>query len=233
STCFGFFPFPKCENFLDRVSEISDKYQPERIRAMDELNIGLSDLYKRFHNHKENNTIIHSLRCFHIETDKAVAAAYGWDDLELGHGFYETKQGVRFTITEQARDEVLRRLLELNHYQYEEEVLQGLHQNKSGENSSHPAKIQKTQKQSDTLSLLKITHGNLRNSENSHSQMVLHFLKTNKDWFGKDEILAGSGIAASRWQATIDHLLENGEVIRYEERRGTQYRAVKHEDHQE
>ena len=32
--------------------------------------------------------------------DRAVAAAYGWSDLDLSHGFHETKQGVRYTISD-------------------------------------------------------------------------------------------------------------------------------------
>ena len=60
-----------------------------------------------------------------------MAAAYGWDDLDLGHDFHETKQGVRFTISEEARREVLDRLLLLNHERYAEEVEQGLHDKKS------------------------------------------------------------------------------------------------------
>jgi hypothetical protein len=57
-----------------------------------------------------------------------VAAVYGWQDLELGHGFHETKQGLRYTICETARREVLDRLLRLNHERYAEEVAQGLHE---------------------------------------------------------------------------------------------------------
>ena len=53
--------------------------------------------------------------------DNAVAAAYGWTDLDLGHGFHETKQGIRYTISEPARREVLARLLKLNHERYAEE----------------------------------------------------------------------------------------------------------------
>jgi hypothetical protein len=60
--------------------------------------------------------------------DRAVAAAYGWDDLDLEHGFHETAQGVRFTLSEPARREVLARLLKLNHERYEEEVRMGLHE---------------------------------------------------------------------------------------------------------
>jgi hypothetical protein len=59
--------------------------------------------------------------------DEAVAQAYGWDDLALGHGFHETKQGLRYTISEEARREVLGRLLQLNHERYAEEVALGLH----------------------------------------------------------------------------------------------------------
>ena len=61
---------------------------------------------------------------------QAVAAAYGWADLDLGHGFHTTKQGLRYTISEPARRAVLDRLLALNHERYEEEVRQGLHEKK-------------------------------------------------------------------------------------------------------
>jgi hypothetical protein len=61
---------------------------------------------------------------------QAVAAAYGWQDLDLGHGFHETAQGVRYTISAAARREVLGRLLRLNHERYEEEVRMGLHEKK-------------------------------------------------------------------------------------------------------
>ena len=59
-----------------------------------------------------------------------MSAAYGWTDLDFGHGFHETKQGVRYTISEPARREVLARLLKLNHERYAEEVKQGLHEKK-------------------------------------------------------------------------------------------------------
>ena len=89
---------------------------------------GLTATYNRFHNPKEKSTDIAHFRELHVEMDNAVAAAYGWIDLELGHGFHETPQGVRFTISEAARREVLARLLQLNHERYEEEARQGLHE---------------------------------------------------------------------------------------------------------
>jgi hypothetical protein len=89
---------------------------------------GLTKTYNRFHNPDETAADIAHLRELHVEMDHAVAAAYGWTDLDLGHGFHETKQGLRFTISEPARREVLGRLLRLNHERYAEEVAQGLHE---------------------------------------------------------------------------------------------------------
>ena len=91
---------------------------------------GLTKTYNRFHNPDETAADIQKLRDLHVEMDYAVAAAYGWTDLDLGHGFHETKQGLRFTISESARREVLARLLKLNHERYAEEVARGLHNKK-------------------------------------------------------------------------------------------------------
>ena len=91
---------------------------------------GLTKTYNRFHDPDESAADIQSLRDSHVELERAVAAAYGWSDLYLNHGFHETKQGLRFTIDEPARREVLARLLKLNHERHAEEVAQGLLDNK-------------------------------------------------------------------------------------------------------
>src|SRR5262249_46149422 len=92
---------------------------------------GLTDTYNRFHDRSEQAEDIAQLRALHMEMDHVVAAAYGWGDLELGHGFHQTKQGVRYTISEPARRHVLDRLLPRNHQRYDEEVKAGLHQKKA------------------------------------------------------------------------------------------------------
>ena len=81
----------------------------------------LTGIYNRFHDPRKWSHDINELRHLHVEMDQAVAAAYGWKDLDLGHGFHETKQGIRFTISEAARREVLDRLLALNHQRHAEE----------------------------------------------------------------------------------------------------------------
>ena len=94
---------------------------------MAEFRIGLRVFYDRFHDRSEQSADIARLRALHAEMDQAVAAAYGWSDLDLGHGFHATKQGERYTLSEPARRTVLDRLLALNHQRYAEEVAAGLH----------------------------------------------------------------------------------------------------------
>jgi len=92
---------------------------------------GLTTIYNRFHSMNESLEGIQQLRKLHVEMDYAIGAAYGWDGLDLGHGFHETNQGVRYTIGETARRVVLDRLLKLNQERYAEEVAAGLHDKKS------------------------------------------------------------------------------------------------------
>ncbi len=89
---------------------------------------GLTKIYHRFHASTEKSMDIQQLREMQIELDQHVITAYGWRDLDLGHGFHQTNQGVRFTISEAARVEVLDRLLALNHERYAEEEKLGLHE---------------------------------------------------------------------------------------------------------
>ncbi|CAL9504256.1 Eco57I restriction-modification methylase domain-containing protein [Streptomyces sp. enrichment culture] len=89
--------------------------------------MGLTSLYNRVHTESETHTDIQAVRHSHVEVDQATADAYGWTDIDLKHGFYETRQGPRFTIAPDVQTEILDRLLELNHARYKEEVEKGLH----------------------------------------------------------------------------------------------------------
>ena len=44
--------------------------------------------------------------------------AYGWEDLDLKIGHHPTKIGIRWTVSKEARFELLDRLLEENHRRY-------------------------------------------------------------------------------------------------------------------
>ena len=106
----------------------------------------MNNVYSRFHDRGEKAEDIARLRTMHVEMDQAVAAAYGWSDLNLGHGFHETKQGVRYTLSDSARRAVLDRLLSLNHQRHEQEVEAGLHDKKSkgsGKRASSKSKLER------------------------------------------------------------------------------------------
>lgn len=71
------------------------------------------------------------LRQLHVEMDNAVLEAYGWQDVPLKHDFYEVdhlpeNDRIRYTIHPDARKEILKRLLVLNHKIHDEEVKAGL-----------------------------------------------------------------------------------------------------------
>jgi hypothetical protein len=70
---------------------------------------------------------LEQLRRLHVELDLAVRDAYGWQDLELGHAFHEVEtlpenDRTRYTLSPEARKELLRRLLQENHARAAEEA---------------------------------------------------------------------------------------------------------------
>lgn len=127
SDCFETFPFADCL----ALNECGERYHDHRRQIMHSHQEGLTKTYNRFHDSDETKADIEKLRELHVQINNAVATVYGWTDLDLGHGFQETKVGIRYTISEAARREVLARLLKLNHERYAEEVKQGLHEKKA------------------------------------------------------------------------------------------------------
>ena len=151
SRCFDTYPLTVEKD--EAVSHSSEAYCQYRKQVLVKRNEGLTKTYTRLNDPSESSEDIQKLRELHVEMDQTVAAAYGWDDLDLDHGFHETKQGLRYTISESARREVLQRLLKLNHERYEEEVKQGLHDKKkrAKKKSAPKKKAKKPTKQEATL----------------------------------------------------------------------------------
>lgn len=121
---YATFAFPASLHGLKAVGEHYHEHRRQLMLARLE---GLTRTYNRFHSSGETSEDIARLRALHVEMDQAVAVAYGWNDLDLLHGFHETKRGVQFTIGESARRVVLARLLALNHQEHEEEGRASLH----------------------------------------------------------------------------------------------------------
>ncbi len=128
---FGTFPFPPSalggndpshnetdSSVLEKAGEVFHSHRTSVMVARQE---GITGTYNRLHDPKEKSTDIERLRTLHRELDQAVATDYRWGDLDLGHAFHKTKQGLRYTISESAQREVLHRLLVLNHQRHAEE----------------------------------------------------------------------------------------------------------------
>jgi hypothetical protein len=133
--CYKTFPFPNCG--IDSINDLAEQYLSLRSKLMSSLNCGLTAIYKRYHNHETTDQLFNSLRKLQREIDEAVRDAYGWSDIDLGHGFHEvgylpTTDNVRYTISEPARIEILKRLAKLNKERWEEEEKAGLHKKKGG-----------------------------------------------------------------------------------------------------
>ena len=126
SDVFETFPQPP---YRDAVAAAGSDLDASRSCLMVDYMLGLTDVYNLVHDPQErSDERIQHLRTLHVGLDLAVRDAYGWSDLDLGHGFHDVRgQGVRFTFSPEATDDVLDRLLELNKERYEAEVAAGLH----------------------------------------------------------------------------------------------------------
>ncbi|HOY89500.1 MAG TPA: restriction endonuclease, partial [Bacillota bacterium] len=148
----GFEPNSPLASFVplrETLDSLGSSLDAARRKIMLRLDIGLTKLYNLYHTPnmdtaaviKESKcseadadwamlTII-ALRDIHKAIDEAVRDAYGWNDLPLQHGFHELEflpegDRVRYTISNDARRIVLRKLLALNHKRHAEEVAAGI-----------------------------------------------------------------------------------------------------------
>ena len=142
SDCFETFPFPALTNgdVWEKAVNAGKLYREHRRSSCVARDEGSTKVLNAYHDRSVREASIQKLRELHVQMDLAVAQAYGWNDLHLGHGFHETKQGMRFTVSETGRVELLDRLLALNHRRYAEEVGAGL----QGDGKPKPAKSKTT-----------------------------------------------------------------------------------------
>jgi hypothetical protein len=131
---------------------------------MGQRKVGITKLYDTVSNAAIADSDIKQLREIHIRIDEAVLEAYaldeerepqirefeakiasaplpGWREVDLGHSFYDTPTGTRFTISPHARIDILDKLLALNQYRYQWEREHGLRarEHRGKPKSSHGA----------------------------------------------------------------------------------------------
>lgn len=148
---FEKFPNPQylSKEIKDELEKIGEQYHEFRRQLMLNLQLGLTKTYNLFHTSQLTTSNpqlakaklqipieqalkdIVTLRLLHKQMDEAVLKAYDWTDINLAHNFYEVdylpeNDRIRYTIPPEARKEILKRLLELNHKIHDEEVAAGL-----------------------------------------------------------------------------------------------------------
>ena len=120
------FPFPTETAFGPELAEASVAYNDRRLQLGLSLNLGVTDVLRLFNDPANNDAALTRLRYLHQALDVAVRNAYGWTDIDLGHGFHTVpylpeSDRVRYTISEPARLEILRRLSSLNRERWQAE----------------------------------------------------------------------------------------------------------------
>jgi len=127
SDCFETFPFPVNgfgvipESVRADLDRIGEAYHEHRCAVCMTRKLGLTKVYNLFHAPTCHDADIAELRRLHAAMDTAVAAAYGWDNLALRHDFYGDGKETRYTLHPDAKGDVLRRLLALNHERHAEQ----------------------------------------------------------------------------------------------------------------
>jgi hypothetical protein len=115
SDVFSTFPRPE---LVPDLGTLGRQLDSTRRDLMLSRSWGLTSTYNRVHDPDVHESAIQDLRDIHVAIDKAVMGAYGWDDLDLKIGHHPTKIGIRWTVSKEARFELLDRLLEENHRRY-------------------------------------------------------------------------------------------------------------------
>lgn len=225
STVLETWPMPAVDG-NEELENLGMRYHLHREALVTDESIGLTQLYNRFHDRSDNDPRIVMMRELHRAIDFAVGRAYGWGDLDLQHGFHAVSylpenDRVRFTISDRMRLEVLRRLSELNHQRYEEEVSQGLHGSSGTRAPRRAASTALTQPSLDFEPRVATTV-----NDAAPSSAILSFLDAHDTWHAKADVLAATGISDGQWNAAITELIVSGRIERQGERRGARYRAV-------
>ncbi|TJY55316.1 ATP phosphoribosyltransferase regulatory subunit [Sinimarinibacterium sp. CAU 1509] len=240
SDAFETFPFP---SKVDAFGAVGHRFHELRNSVMRDRDIGMTALYNQFHQPSAQSVALTELRDLQREMDATVAHAYGWDDLDLEHGFHEVpylpeKDRVRFTISETARVEVLRRLSELNRQRYEEEVTAGLHNGKTtGTGSRKPRVTSSENKPSRQPSFdfdgASANDGTYRKAAEQRASYqagpthaIVEYMKAHPGWHAKSDIVSAIGITDGQWNAAIAELIADNRIERQGEKRGARYRVV-------
>lgn len=125
---FETFPFPGdvLEGKHEGLNQVGKEFYDLRAEFMVSNDKGMTKFYNDLHDPTIDTLEIRELRDKQLELNNAILTAYGFDDLEPNYGFHQVGylpegKSTRFTVSEEAREEVLYRLAMLNKARHEAE----------------------------------------------------------------------------------------------------------------
>ncbi|WP_243295919.1 Eco57I restriction-modification methylase domain-containing protein [Geothrix mesophila] len=241
--CFETFPF--LDDVDSQLINLGELFHNERLKLLIELNIGLTQLYNRFHNFLDNDEKIEKLRGIQIKIDQLIANNYGWNDLDLAHGFHKIhylpeNDQIRFTISDSVWVEALRRLSELNRERYQDEIARGLQRPprllRGGREMLQPQipfsnpglNFDESGQEGPGAGPTALLRSNPGPNplELNPASAILNLLRGNTGWHAKSDVTAATGLTDSQWNAGIGDLVARGLVERQGERRSARYRGI-------
>jgi hypothetical protein len=221
SDCLDTLPQPHEIN-SEKLQRVGNDYHLRRNHLMTSRGDGLTQIYNQFHNSNERDVEINILREKQRGIDFAVLNAYGWSDIDLGHDFYHVpylpeNDNQRYTISESARVEVLRRLAELNRQRYRNEIDQGLHKRKPQRSKTPVTRKKKAAAAKQprfnfgmeaTQSMTVQENQEVVNQWGTTApDQILAWLEAHPGWFSKQAVLTGCGADSPYWDFAIAELL--------------------------
>jgi hypothetical protein len=123
SDCFETFVFPDNWTTSEALSAAGREYYEYRARLMAERGIGLTAVYRAFHDASCADPDICRLRDLHGALDRAVLSSYGWVDVDADCSYLDdfleveedgNGQRVRLRLPDSVQDLLIGRLLALN-----------------------------------------------------------------------------------------------------------------------
>jgi methylase of polypeptide subunit release factors len=115
SDVFDTFPFIGPDNDLEKLGR---EFDQARRGIMIRKGCGLTKLYNLVHDpstQSSSDPDVTKMRSLHQNLDNVVLGKYGWGDIELKYDFHSYRNGIRWTVENSVRVEILERLLEENH----------------------------------------------------------------------------------------------------------------------
>jgi len=129
SDCLETFPFPQKPliSLKKETEQVGIAFYEHRQWIMQQRQLGLTKTYNLFNNPTCQDEDIQQMRLLQTRMDHSILVCYGWDDIDLQHGFYPNdRKKIRFMPSPAAQREIFTRLVALNQEIAAQEAAQGL-----------------------------------------------------------------------------------------------------------